>query len=126
MIHKFIEGIERAANSNPIIISSDIQKYFGPDSKTVYLKGKLLFIDSSIHEIAIFVYDSGNGIVISKYRFHYMNKHGHMLFRYDNAPHHQEIPSFPYHKHAGDNVISSSPPSIKDILIEISAMMLKK
>jgi len=27
-----------------------------------------------------------------------------MVLRYDNAPHHKELPTFPHHKHEGDKV----------------------
>lgn len=126
MIQKFVEDIEKVINSNPIILSSDIQKHFGPNSNTVYLKGNLLFVDASSLEIAIFAEKPQNEIHIPKYRFHYMDKQGLMLFRYDNAPDHNEIPSFPHHKHTHNSVISASLPNIKNILNEISAIMLKK
>ncbi|PIV82665.1 MAG: hypothetical protein CO150_04485 [Nitrospirae bacterium CG_4_9_14_3_um_filter_53_35] len=125
MIQKFIEDIEKVFNSNPVILSSNIQKHFGPDSKTVYLKSTLIFIDSSILEIAFFAEESHNDLNIPKYRFHYMDKQGRMLFRYDNAPHHHEIPSFPHHKHVFHGVTPALPPDIKLILKEISALMLK-
>lgn len=126
MIQKFVENIEKAIASNPIILSSNIQKQFGPENEAVYLKGILLFIDFSILEIAIFANKAHNGISIDKYRFHYMNKEGQMIFRYDNAPHHSGIPTFPHHKHSSNNVIQSLMPSIKDILNEITAIIIRK
>ena len=126
MIHKFIESFEKVSASSPIILSSDIQKHFGPDGKTVYLRGRFLFIDSSMLEIALFVAESHNKLSIDKYRYHYSDKHGQMKFRYDNAPHHHEMPSFPHHKHTPNKVIPSKIPTIKDILNEISATIIKK
>ncbi len=126
MIQKFVTEFEKTVNSYAVILSSDIQKHFGHDNKTIYLKGKLFFIDSSILEIAIFASEFRTSVSIQKYRFHYMSKHGNMFFRYDNAPHHPEIPSFPHHKHIGRGVIPSSLPNIKYILDEISAIMLKR
>jgi hypothetical protein len=32
-----------------------------------------------------------------KYRYQYMDEARNLLFRYDNAPHHAEIDSFPHH-----------------------------
>lgn len=126
MIQRFVENIEKTIASTPSILSSYIQKQFGPDNETVYLKGNLLFIDSSVLEIAIFANKFRNTISIDKYRFHYMNKEGQMIFRYDNAPHHQEITSFPHHKHTPDKVIQSPVPSLKDVLNEISAIIIRK
>lgn len=126
MIIKFVENIENTIASNPIILSSNIQKQFGPEDETVYLKGNLLFIDFSVLEIALFANKVQNKISIDKYRFHYMNKDGKLVFRYDNAPHHHEIPTFPHHKHTSNKVMQSLMPSIKDILNEITAIIIKK
>ena len=126
MIIKFVENIENTIASNPIILSSNIQKQFGPEDETVYLKGNLLFIDFSVIEIALFANKVQNKISIDKYRFHYMNKDGKLVFRYDNAPYHHEIPTFPHHKHTSNKVMQSLMPSIKDILNEITAIIIKK
>ncbi len=61
---------------------------------------------------------------VDKYRLHYMNGAGQMLFRYDNSPHHPEIDSHPHHKHTPDKISPSNMPSIKDILNEISAIIV--
>lgn len=55
-----------------------------------------------------------------------MDNHGHMLFRYDNAPHHYELPTYPHHKHTTDKTIQATLPSMKDILNEISAIIIGK
>ena len=126
MIHKFVENIEKSIASSSIILSSSIQKHFGPELDTVYFKGYLLIIDSSILEIAIFATRSNDTIAIDKYRFHYRDSAGEMLFRYDNAPHHPEIDTYPHHKHTSDGVVPATMPSIKDILNEISAIIIVK
>ncbi len=126
MTLKFIETIEKTLTSNPVILSSSIQRHFGPDSKTVYVKGSIVFIDSSVLELAIFAAESSNTVIIDKYRFHYMSNQGEMLFRYDNAPHHPETLSYPHHKHIKNFVISSHLPNLKEILNEISAIILRK
>ncbi|HAG51211.1 MAG TPA: hypothetical protein DCL42_07730 [Deltaproteobacteria bacterium] len=126
MIQRFIENIEKVISTTPLILSSNIQKQFSPDSKTVYIKGALIFIDSSILEIAIFANESRNAVNVDKYRFHYMYRHGETLFRYDNAPHHREIATFPHHKHLPDRTIPSAMPTLKELLNEISAMIGRK
>ena len=95
VIQRFVEDIEKTIASSSLVLSSNVQKHFGPALETVYLKGHLLIIDSSIFEIAIFATESRKTLSIKKYRLHYMNNTGQMLFRYDNAPHHPEIDSYP-------------------------------
>jgi hypothetical protein len=126
VIKKFLESIDKAISSSSIILSSNIQKHFIPDGKSVYLKGNVMFVDSSILEIAMFVSETRNGIAVDKYRLHYMKRSGQMLFRYDNAHHHPEITSYPHHKHIPGNVIPSAEPSLKDVLKEISATIIRR
>src|SRR3990172_513765 len=121
LMRKFVEQFEKAVGSSPIVLSSHIEKHFGPSGETLYLRGNLRFIDSSVLEVALFTSESAHGLAIDKYRFQYMSKDGRMIFRFDNAPHHPGMDSFPHHKHTLDRVISSSLPSISDLLNEISA-----
>lgn len=58
------------------------------------------------------------------YAYHYQTKDGDLIFRYDNTAHHKEIPTFPNHKHLkDDDVISSEPPSLEQILREIEDIL---
>lgn len=125
VIKKFVEDFDKAIASSPIVLSSDIQKHFGPKSG-LYLRGHLTLIDSSTLEIAIFASESHHAVVIDKYRLHYMDQDRQMLFRYDNAPHHQEIDSFPHHKHVQNKIVRSNIPSLKNLLEEISSIIIGK
>ena len=124
LIEKLIADIEKTIDASSIVLSSNIQKYFGPAEETVYLKSHLIIIDSSILEIAIFTTASSDRLLIDKYRLHYMDSSGKMIFRYDNAPHHPELAIYPHHKHTPDETIPSTMPSMKDILNEISAVII--
>jgi hypothetical protein len=55
-----------------------------------------------------------------KYRYHYMNDEQGMIFRYDNAPHHTNVSTFPHHKHDGENIRESVEPSLDQVLLEIA------
>jgi len=125
-MRKFAERFERAVNSSPIVLSSHIEKQFGPSGTTLYLRGSLRFIDSTLLEIALFANESIHRIIVDKYRFQYMSKDGKMIFRYDNAPHYPGMASFPHHKHTSDKVVPSSMPAITDLLNEISSIILRK
>ena len=126
MIQQFVSDIEESIDSSSIVLSSNIQKYFGPAEETVYLKGNLVIIDSSILEIAVFASKSRGKLSIDKYRLHYRDSTEEMIFRYDNAPHHPGLDSYPHHKHIPDKLISSTMPTLKDILNEISVFILEK
>jgi hypothetical protein len=53
-----------------------------------------------------------------------MDKDGEMIFRYDNAPHH-EVSTFPYHKHLPEGVKESKEKGIIEVLKEVEMLMLK-
>lgn len=52
------------------------------------------------------------------YRYHFQGKDNELIFRYDNAPHFPDLPTFPEHKHHQTGVVSSAPPSILNAIEE--------
>jgi hypothetical protein len=51
-----------------------------------------------------------------------MDENQAMIFRYDNAPHHKSIQTFPHHKHTPGQVQASPEPTLHDVLLEIARM----
>jgi hypothetical protein len=60
-----------------------------------------------------------------KYAFHWQTAEGDCLIRWDNAPHHQDIDTFPYHRHLGTNLRleASSPMNLAKVLTIIRDSM---
>ena len=56
----------------------------------------------------------------NKYSYHWQTQGGEVLFRWDNAPHHPEIPTHPDHKHEGERVSSSARVSVEEVLAELA------
>ncbi|MCK4662425.1 MAG: hypothetical protein KAT68_06150 [Bacteroidales bacterium] len=56
-----------------------------------------------------------------------MNKDKNLIFRYDNAPHHPEIATFPHHKHIIENtqktIIESKETNLSKVLEEIQKIL---
>jgi hypothetical protein len=126
VIRNFALDIENLFSSSPIVLSSDFEKHFGPSDETLYMKGKVTFIDASVLNIALFLVRSGNKVQPEKYRYQYMDSKETILFRYDNSKHHPEFKTFPHHKHLLDDVVESTSPELEDILHEVSAIILGK
>ncbi len=59
-----------------------------------------------------------------KYRYHYMTADCDLIFRYDNVPHHSEIPTFPDHKHFPGKIVESSSINIKKVVEEIIELLV--
>jgi hypothetical protein len=47
-----------------------------------------------------------------------------MIFRYDNAPHHREIITFPHHKHLDLRIQPSKEIGLAEVLSEIENIIL--
>ena len=48
------------------------------------------------------------------------------VFRYDNAPHHRNIMTFPHHKHAGAKILPANEPDFSQVLDEAVALLNKE
>ncbi len=55
-----------------------------------------------------------------------MDDNHKLIFRYDNAPHHRDVHTFPHHKHELEDVKGASEPGLKDVLLEIARLERKK
>jgi len=53
------------------------------------------------------------------YSYHWQNKDKMLIERWDNAPHHKEIETFPHHMHNGENIMPSDEPTFVEILSKI-------
>ncbi len=63
------------------------------------------YVDSSLHRI--------------DYSYHWQDKEKILIIRWDNAPHHPEIGTFPHHVHDGDDIKPSDEPTFVEILKKI-------
>ena len=124
LITEYFQKIESRITECIPVIESSITK----DQRSLHIgiiEGRLLFTDGSSLHFIEFV-DVKGGVEIYKYAYHYQGDRGDMIFRYDMAPHHPEIPTFPHHKHTrSDRIIESSPPTLAKILDEIDDAIAK-
>ena len=61
---------------------------------------------------------------IRRYSFHVLLGRK-MVIRWDNAPHHPKVRSFPHHKHAGRTIEASKDMVVELVLAELQAMIEK-
>lgn len=57
------------------------------------------------------------------YSFHWQDQNYQMIIRWDNAPHHPHISTFPHHKHMPDGIYASLEITLPDVLAEIRKQM---
>lgn len=80
---------------------------------------RLHYFDGSLLAFREVVVAEGCKIRKLRYRYHYQCADGTRVFRYDNAPHHPELPGFPDHVHRPGGVEPADPPDLSDVLREI-------
>lgn len=124
MISDYFQQIKAIIHRSPVVSHANIT-YDQRDEAIGFLRGSLYLYDDSVLHISEYV-NTEPQITRLKYRYHWQNAHGALIFRYDNAPHYPHLPNAPHHKHNGeeDNVISASPPDIFSVLIEIQNRLL--
>ena len=60
------------------------------------------------------------GAGFRNYSYHWQ-KGDELIKRWDNAPHHKELPDFPHHVHEGVNILSGHAVNLTDVLADIEA-----
>ena len=125
MIEEHFDSLEKVILGNSLVILISFQRtYTSPE--TGYIKGEVFFIDSSSLIIFQHVRVEGNKLIITDYRYHYMEVDNRLVFRYDNAPHYPEINTFPHHKHFPSGIKEAGMLNIEDVLAEIDSRIIRK
>lgn len=118
MIYDYYKKIEARTSELGIIAEKAIE-FREFDFDEGFVKGRILFINGSVLEFLEYI----KGEARLKYRFHYMDDQGAIVFRYDNAPHHHDVSTFPDHKHTPNEVIAAFPRELLCVIDEIEKMM---
>lgn len=118
MIETYFTQLEQIIQAFPSIQTYTLQKKIY-SSKQGYISGCLLFNNEyRLDFVEVKDIDCASKI---KYRYQYMDEQYTCIFRYDNAPHHLNIATFPHHKHLGEqDVQESHEPTLFDVLLEIA------
>lgn len=90
------------------------------------LRIRLRFSDNSLLELSEAIRITGNTFQRISYRYHYQSSVGKTIFRYDDAPHHPNIKTYPHHKHLFDKVLEYSHPDIETVIKEVKEYLMKQ
>ena len=89
-----------------------------------HVAGHLRFYDGSLLAFEEILEVRGvHQITKTYYKYHYQRADGTLVFRYDNAPHHPEVPTFPDHIHTEGCVEAATPPDLSDVLRKIDELL---
>ncbi len=124
-IEDYFSNLERGLSQN-VKIGSPEQPIIclASDDYNGLVRCRIFFWDSSYLDLYEVVNTEQGYPIKIHYAYTYLRS-GERVFRYDNAPHHPEIPTFPHHKHLGpaDTLAESPEPTLTQILTEIEAML---
>jgi hypothetical protein len=84
------------------------------DEDFYYLRIKSHILGDSILHIKIYLSDQEYN-----YSFHWQKENGELITRWDNAPHHQEIRTFPHHVHTKEGIKDSYSITLAEVLRKI-------
>ncbi|MDN3511827.1 MAG: DUF6516 family protein [Candidatus Jettenia sp.] len=119
---RLVKGIEEYSKTN-LIIDTDLHLDCRTE-KIGIIKGVITFIDDSKLFFTEYL-DVRYKIEKLTYSFHFQQKDGKLIFRYDNADHKPRL-NFNSHKHlSSDEIVQSSIPEISDIFEEIMDYLLR-
>ena len=120
LIRSYFKKVERKIKSIDWLIKSKDINFDMISEEMGIVKGKITLLDKSVFDFREIV--SRNEI---DYRFHYMDKNMNLISRWDSAPHHPEIKSFPYHLHTTKGVENSPKMNLIKCLDEISIKIIQ-
>jgi len=83
-----------------------------------FIRYRLTLINNDLVELTERVKVEAGEIIVTKYRHHWQDEEGHLIKRWDNAPHHPHIASFPHHLHDGSekNIVEHPPVNALQVL----------
>jgi hypothetical protein len=87
------------------------------------IEGRLNFHDGSMLEFDEAILAHNDEIIKLRYAYHYQDSDNRIIFRYDNAPHHPYITTYPHHKHVGNSVEPADAPDLTRVLNEIEQLL---
>jgi len=122
VITEYFRSIEKLLNESTLIAEKNLDfKEFS--SEEGMIRGKLLFLGGYILNFMEYVII---GKERPKYSYNFTDGKMNLVFRYDNAAHHREIPTFPHHKHAGSDIKPSKEMELAEVISEIEMVIISR
>jgi len=118
-IGDYFSSIERSLEQSRSKTSIEIIEVLASDDFNGILRCRVYFWDESFLSIHETVSTELGYPVRIVYAYSYI-RDDQCVFRYDNAPHHPDIVTFPHHKHIGeDKIAPTDQPTVNQVLGEI-------
>jgi hypothetical protein len=113
-------GISEWLDNRRVVSGYEVHDYrTWPDGFYVYLVAQIA--DGTQLHVREYVSSSER-----MYSYHWQRSSGVLICRWDNAPHHRELATFPHHKHVGSHVQGSTEIGLDDVLELIAGRIAQR
>ncbi len=117
MLESYLADLKASLTASPIVKDIEILDEF-VTSVSGFLDCGVLLVDGEELFVSEYFTVLKGRIKRDKYSYH-LQKNDELIIRWDNAPHHRELSTFPDHVHRKDGVHESKEMTVEDILEEI-------
>ena len=119
MIRRYFTRVRRAFQRLSPLIKSESVEYELVSEDLGIIRGEVIFLDATRLDFRELVTKQ-----TMDYRFQYMDGNDVLISRWDTAPHHREIRTFPYHLHTPQGESESEKMSIVKVLDLVAIMVV--
>ena len=123
MLNRLAAVIEDAIQRSPVVAAYTMETV-QLSLNTGFVEGEITFIDDSRLAFFEFLQRLGATGKREKYRYHFMDANARLIFRYDDAPHHPALATYPHHKHLPTGLAESPAPDFVDVIVEAESFVL--
>ena len=111
MIEEYLRHIEALLSTSPAVRDVEIVRRSVRNTdleKVLNYRYRVMLADGGFVEMTERVLEMHGTLEMTRYRHHWQDGNGVLIKRWDNAPHHPAIATFPHHLHDGaeDCVVS--------------------
>ena len=130
MIADYLQQIDELLSTSSVVSDVEIIRRSIRDTeleKVLNYRYRITLTNGGLVEMTERVLEVRGTLAVTKYRHHWQDSNGRLIKRWDNAPHHPAIETFPHHLHEGDEDRVVSHPAVtgldalQRILAEIEA-----
>ena len=122
MTIRYFEKIKKkVAKLEWLIERKSIDTEYDEDADVGYIGGYINFKDGSVFHFKEVLMGQGR-----YYRFHYMDEKNNLISRWDTAPHHKELKTFPYHVHLPDGVKECKLVTLNGVLDRLESIVIER
>lgn len=125
---EYIESVRNRLQTDSIVLWFDTLAERANENEG-YFRARVYLHDGSVMDFSEYVIPTENeAIALVSYRYHWQNKDGKLIRRWDNAPHFQKLSNFPHHIHnsigeTGEEIIPGELTNIFAILDSITSII---